>query len=329
MTDWTPESLVQFSGNYWSIFALHSAVELGVFTALADGILTEEALAKKLGCSLRGIELLTPALCAQGFLKREEGAVSLTDFARRYLNEKSPEYKGWIILHHADIVKRWSQLSTAIRAGRRAMDNLFETKDPAEIESFIRGMASMASLRAAQAVQAVDFSHARRLLDLGGGPGSYAVCFCQENPQLEAVIFDLPTSRSIAEENIAQNGLEGRIRFEGGNFFEDDLPKGFDLVWISHIIHSFDEEKNLRLLKRAMTCLNSAGSILIQEFILGDKRDGPLFSALFGLNMLVSSEGKSYTKQEIASLLMEAGAKDISFPMSAPDGSGIVMGRKP
>ncbi len=332
MRDWTPDSLIAFSNSYWEICALHASLALDVFTPLKDGAMTPSALAAKLGCSERGLSALLTALCAMELLVRKDGKVALTPFSETSLCRGTDSFVGHIILHHRDLMPNWSKLDEAVREGRSTRgEKPNYSRSDEEREAFIMGMYNMAFIRSAQAVKAVDFSGRVRLLDLGGGPGSYAVRFCQTYPDLHAVIFDIPTTRPFAEGVVARHGLSDRIRFEGGDFFTDPLPKGFDVVWISHILHGSNDEESARLLSRAMECLNPGGQLLIQEFMLEDSCDGPLFSALFGLNMLCGTPaGKVYTESELKQLLEQAGACKIRrLPMpDAQSGTAIVMGEK-
>ena len=330
MQDWTPDELVRFSGSYWGICALHAAVRLDLFSALRDGPLPADELAARIGCSERGVEPLVAALCGLHLLVMEQGRAALTPFAREHLCRGSDAYLGYILNHHRQLMPGWARLDEAVRTGLPTRSRVAAAEDPEEREGFIMGMYNMASIRADQAVQAVDLSRCRRLLDLGGGPGAYSVRFCQANPGLECVIFDLPTSRPFAENVVSRHGLQKRIRFEGGDFFRDPLPCGFDAVWISHILHGMGDRESAKLVSLALNCLNPGGRILIQEFILDDTRDGPLFSALFGLNMLTGTPtGKAYTTQELTRLLEAAGARHVRrLPMEGKGGSGIVAGEK-
>ncbi len=328
MKEWTPNDLIGYSNQSWGICALHAAVELDIFTPLADRSMTTEELAEKLGCSHRGIEALVTAMCSLGLLLRSGNSASLTPFSLRYLSRHSDEYIGFILRHHYELMPSFVQLDKAVREGRPT--RVRGAMTPENRESFIMGMYNMASVRADQALRAVDFSGRKRLLDLGGGPGAYAVRFCRAYSEMEAVIFDLPSTKPMAENVIKQQGLEHRVSFATGDFFADELPVGFDVVWISHILHSFGNEESARLLKKAMNCLNPGGIIAIQEFTLDETRDGPVFSAMFGLNMLAGTPtGKVYTANELTSLLEQAGAVNVrQLDMPNDNGSGIVTGEK-
>jgi SAM-dependent methyltransferase len=168
-------------------------------------------------------------------------------------------------------------------------------------------------------------------LDLGGGPGTYAIHFCRENPELTAVVYDLPTTRRFAEQTIERFDLAKRISFQEGDFTEQGISGSFDVVWLSHILHGEGPEECARLLKKAAAALTPGGIILIQEFILDDTRDTPLFPALFSLNMLLGTPlGQSYSQSELFGMLAAAGAGDMQrIPLELPNGAGVVMGVLP
>ena len=330
MQQWSPAELIRFSSNYWGVCALHAAVELDVFSPLCDGPMTVTELGARLNCSSRGIKALIPALCAMSLLRKDGEAVALTPFAREYLCRDSKEYLGHIINHHRQLMPGWSLLGQAVREGTPTRKRIsFGTED--EREHFLMGMYNMASVRADKALAAVDLSGRRLLLDLGGGPGAYAVRFCMANPALRAVIFDLPTSRPFAEKVVCENGLETRIAFAPGNFFEDPLPEGADVVWMSHILHGTGDAEARQLVAKVMALLPPGGQILIQEFVLDDTQDGPLFPALFGLNMLAgTTTGKAFSEGELKTLLAEAGAENVRRILAhTEDGTGIIAGEKP
>src|SRR6185369_1048705 len=161
-------------------------------------------------------------------------------------------------------------------------------------------------------VSNVDLQGRRRLLDLGGGPGTYAIHFCQANPQLEATVYDLPSTRRFAEKTIASFGLDDRIKFHDGDFISDDVPGGFDVAWLSHILHGEGPEGCAVILRRAVAALEPGGMLMVQEFILDDDMNGPLFPALFSLNMLLGTpQGQAYSQRQLEEMMTAAGVGSI------------------
>lgn len=335
--DWTASDILALSGAYWQTCALQAGVLLDLFTKLdataAEGrAMDTAALADALGCDERALEMLVTALTAMGFLNRGDGDLTLPDHARRYLSRESGEYIGFIIKHHAHIAPGWVRLAEAVRTGRsvRAVASP-DTNDAAEREAFLMGMFNVAMRQAEKIAAALDFSGRNRLLDLGGGPGTYAVFFCLANPGMCATIYDLPTSEPIARSVIARFGLEDRVGFAAGDFLADALPEGYDVAWLSQVLHGECPEDAARLVARAGKTLNPGGLLIVQEFIVNDDRRGPAHPALFGLNMLVGTAGgQAYTGMEIKAMLRGAGAVSVErLDLDLPMGCGILVGRMP
>lgn len=275
--------------------------------------------------------MLLNALAAMQLLEKDGESYAATDFAARYLNRVSPEYLGHIILHHQDLVEGWSNLDRAVRTGKPVRQRSSHEHQEDSRENFLMGMFNLASLIAPVIVPQIDLGGRRRLLDLGGGPGTYAIHFCRHNPQLAAVICDLPTTRSFAEATVARFGLSGRIAFEARDFEGEELPKGFDAAWLSHVLHGMGPAGCAEVLGKAMATLEPGGMLMVQEFILDDTKDAPVFPALFSLNMLIGTpEGQSYSEGELRRMLTEAGAKDVRrIPLKLPNGAGVVVGIAP
>ena len=160
------------------------------------------------------------------------------------------------------------------------------------------------------------------------GPGTYAIHFCLKNPALSAAVFDLPTTRPFAEKTIARFHLDRRVTFSAGDYHSDDIPGRFDVAWLSHILHGDGPDACLRLIRKAVGALEPGGLIIVHEFILDDTLDGPVFPALFSLNMLLGTEsGRAYSEAEIRSMLAAAGVRDIRrVPVKTPNDSGVISG---
>ena len=329
--EWTGAELLKLSGSYWPCCALQAAVMLDVFTALdtAAGRMREDELALRLSCEGRSLGMLLTALVAMDLLDRDGTTLILPDGARRYLSRNSPEYVGFIIMHHADIMPAWTRLAEAVRGGTKTRERpSTKTGNPEERKNFLMGMFNIAVAQAENVAATLDLSGRKRLLDLGGGPGTYAVYFCRANPQLSATIYDLPSSAPFARETVERFNLADRIDFAGGDFLKDALPTGYDAVWLSQVLHGETPENAAALMRRGAQTLNPGGLLCVQEFIINDDRKGPVHPALFSLNMLVGTDGgQSYTQGEITAMMRQAGAAEIRrIDSGLPMGSGVLVG---
>jgi len=196
-------------------------------------------------------------------------------------------------------------------------------------ESFIMGMFNLAMGLAPHIADIVDLADKKKLLDLGGGPGTYAIHFCFTNPELKATIFDRPTTEPFALQTIKKFNLEDRIDFIGGDFNTDPLSGGmYDVVWLSHILHSNSMEDCQKIINKAAAQLSAGGILLIHEFILEDTMDKPEFPALFSLNMLINNGvGRSYGRAELEKMMTNAGISQIEqLFFDSPNDSSILLG---
>ncbi len=330
-TNWTPAELLKLSGSYWQTCTLHAGVKLDLFTRLAQQPQSAAPLAAALAVSERGLAMLLDALAALALLRKEGERYAATDFAATFLDRNAPGYLGHIILHHHHLVESWSRLDEAVASGAPVRRRVSHDAGEAEREAFLMGMYNLANLLAPKVAAQVDLAGRKHLLDLGGGPGTFAIHFCRRNPQLQATIVDLPTTRPFAEQTVAAFGLSDRIRFTAGDFNDDAIPGRYDVAWLSHILHSEGPQLCAALLAKAVAALEPGGLLLVQEFILDADRTAPLFPALFSLNMLIGTpDGQSYSEPELAAMLRQAGLEEVErIPLDLPNGAGVMVGRKP
>jgi SAM-dependent methyltransferase len=327
---WTPDRILKTSGAYWATCALHGAVVLDVFTRIGDSRVDGLTLAEQVGAPVDAVSRLLDALAAMGLLAKDAGGYANTEAGRTYLSMDSDRYIGYIIRHHHHLVESWARLPEAVLSGKPIRLPVREKGEEAR-EAFLMGMFNLAAQLAPQLVPVVDLSGCRTLLDLGGGPGTYAVHFCRHNPDLTATVMDLPTTQPFAERTIGKMGMDGRVVFISGDYLQDDIPGHYDVVWMSHILHGESEKGCIRIIKKAFHCLNPGGVAIIHEFILDDTLDRPLFPALFSLNMLLGTEGgRAYSQAQLTGMLETAGFVDVDrLDFKGPNDSGIVRGVKP
>ncbi len=324
-----PGRLLSISGGFWEASTLHAAVKLDIFSAIEAGARTAAETAASIGAEPRATGMLLNALTAMELLRKKEGRYANTEESRRFLVSASPEYVGYIIGHHHHLVAGWDRLDEAVRAGRSVRGSgSFE--DPEVRHNFLMGMFNLASLLAPQVAKRIDLAGRRRLLDLGGGPGTYAVHFCRQNKTLEAVVYDRPETRPIAQAIVARFGLEDRITFQAGDYLADTLPDAFDVVWVSHILHAESPANCAELMAKIHAALEPGGIVLVHDFLLAETMDGPLFPALFSLNMLQGTEaGQAYSRGQVESMLKAVGFNDLTaVAIDSPNDSGIVAATK-
>ncbi len=328
--NWNPGELLRVSGGYWQTCVLHAGVKLDLFTRLGSNANSAAQLANELQVDERALAALLDALCAMRLvLKSGDGVYENTIEARNFLCKDSVDYLGFIIMHHHFLMDSWRRLDQAVITGRPTRERAVQA-DSVQQESFLMGMFNMGALAAPKIVDHLDLTHHRRLLDLGGGPATFAIHFCMQYPNLQAVVFDLPGSEIFARQTIKKFALEARIQFAAGDFNQDPLPGKYDVIWMSHIIHSEGPDACRALLQKAAAALEPGGEIIIHDFILEEKKDRPLFPALFSLNMLLGTDqGRSYSQSEIIEMLNSAGIDEVRrTDFMGPTESGIIIGKK-
>jgi SAM-dependent methyltransferase len=326
--EWNPGKLLGLSGNYWMACALHAGVKLELFTLIGDQWLSHQAIAQKLDADPRGVDMLLNALSAMELLLKKEAHYANTPFSRSFLVRKTHQYLGYMIMHHHHLMESWTHLDLGVKTGKPLRGKASFSQE-AWRENFLMGMFNMAMNLAPRLSSQIDLSTKSHLLDLGGGPGTYAIHFCLKNPNLKATVYDLESTRPFAEKTIAEFGLTNRITFQEGDYIEEKLPGTFDAVWLSQILHGEGPDEAQKVIQKAVSVLEPGGLILIHEFLLNNDKAGPLFPALFSLNMLLGTDhGQSYSEQEIMGMLQKVGVKDLHrLPMQTPNDSGVIQGR--
>jgi len=322
-----PGKILQLSGSYWETCTLHAGVKLDVFTIIGNDHLRGEDVADKLNGDKRGVKTLLNALSAMDFLEKKEDLYSNTALSLNYLSKDSSQYMGHIVMHHRNLTDSWNRLDVAVQSGSAVRPRASHT-DEEQRENFLMGMFNLAMILAPVLVPKVDLSGRRHLLDLGGGPGTYAIHFCMNNLRLKATVYDLPTTRPFAEKTITKFNLQNRIDFKDMDYLEEEIKGTCDVAWLSHILHGEGPEECRKIIGKTVSALEPGGMILIHDFILNNNMDGPLFPALFSLNMLLGTPaGQSYSEKQISDMLSEAGVREIRrIFFESPNDSGILTG---
>jgi SAM-dependent methyltransferase len=330
VTEWNIPALLQLSGGYWAACALHTGVKLNLFNILQDNAKTAEEISAKACTNARATGMLLDALTSLNLLVKRGNTYENTTFSAKVLDKNSADYAGHIIMHHHHLMEGWSKLSEAVTIGGPVRGSSSHADDDMQRESFLMGMFNLASLIAPLRAATIDLSSCRSLLDLGGGPGTYAIHFCKANPQLTATIFDLSTTRKFAEDTVQRFNLVERINFISGDYHVNQVPSGFDAAWLSHVIHSEDAQGSLDLLRKGVDALDPGGILMVQEFIMNNTKSGRPFPALFSLNMLLGTKnGQAYSEAELKEMMEAAGLSEVvRLNLDLPNGAGVMQGRK-
>ncbi len=224
--------------------------------------------------------------------------------------------------------KSWSTLTEAVRTGHPAIEQALPDRGDQWFRSFIAAMHDRARNQAALIAGMLDLSGVGRLLDVGGGSGAFSIAFAREAEGLRATVFDLPNVTALTREYVEREGLASRIDTRNGDYTRDDLGGGYDLVFLSAIVHSNSFEENRVLISKCAAALNRGGRLAVLDFVMDEDRTSPAMGAIFSLNMLVGTKsGDTYTESEIRGWLQLAGIEEISRTDTS-FGSSLLIGRR-
>jgi hypothetical protein len=285
-----------FSWDYRAARVLQIANKTDVFTTLSDREVSLEELCQKCRTKPDMTEKLLIACTAMGLLEKRGSQYKNTELAKTYLVRGRKLYQGNIIAHSAAVWNFWSNLEDDIRLESAPGD-----KQEDEHRNFIMGMHNIAVAgRADIFTENINLSGRKKLLDVGGGPGTYAIAACSRYPKLKAVVFDLPETIAIAKEVIAGEGLQDRVTTQAGSWETDTFGQDYDVVLLSNVLHGPGSNAETKL-KKAYDSMVERGLLVVQDFLLNDEKTGPFIPALF--NMMVGT----YSRCELLSLIKGAG----------------------
>jgi hypothetical protein len=312
----SPDAILQTGLAFWASKTLLSAIELGVFTRLARGPAELPALRDALGLHARSARDFFDALVALGFLARTDGVYANTAETDLFLDRAKPSYVGGILeMANARLYPFWRGLTLALRTGLPQNEvahggpNLFDTlyADPARLAQFLAAMTGIsrgANLAIARQFPWKDY---RSFVDVGTAQGDLAAQIALANPHLHGTGFDLPQVRPIFEDYMRAVGVNDRVDFAAGSFFEQELPKA-DVVLMGHILHDWDLPTKRMLIGKAFDALPEGGALVVYESIIDDERKENAFGLLMSLNMLIETPGGfDYTGADCAGWMKDAG----------------------
>jgi hypothetical protein len=315
----TPERILQIGTGFWASKVLLSAVELELFTVLAERPETLAGISTRIGLHPRSARDFLDALVAINCLERRDGHYANTPSTDLFLDKKKPEYIGGILeMANARLYGFWASLTTALRTGepqneaRNGGEDPFAIlyADPDRLRNFLRAMSGIS--RAANLTIARQFPWAqyKTVVDVGTAQGDLVTQVALANPNLQGIGFDLPPVGPIFEEYVAANGLSGRVRFEPGSFFDAPIPKA-DVVMMGHILHDWDLDVKKMLIRKAYDAIPESGALIVYESIIDDDRSQNAFGLLMSLNMLIETPGGfDYTGADCIGWMKEAGFRD-------------------
>jgi hypothetical protein len=308
------------------------AAEMGLFTALADGPLTETELRERLDLHPRASRDFFDTLVALGMLDRDGSGYGNTPTAGHFLDQRQPSYVG-AFLTMADA--RWDRLPEALRSGEPlnrwgAGAGMFteQYRTTPAWRNFTAGMDYLNGLIGPALARTYDWSDVVDVVDVGGARGNLIAAILRDHPAVKAAVYDLPGVEPVFAEHMASLGLDDRVTFHAGNFFEDPMPSAGVLIF-SHVLHDWGVEERRQLVGKAFEALPPGGALLVIDPMIDDDRRGTETALLTSLNMLmVTPHGSEYTASECREWLREAGFAEVrSFALGTHN--TLLEARKP
>jgi hypothetical protein len=331
----SPERILQLGLAFWGSKTLLSAVELAVFSELANGPLTAAEIGERLALHPRARRDFLDALVALHMLDRDGDRYANTVETDLFLDRAKPSYLGGILeMSNARLYPFWGGLTEALQTGQpqneaRTGGDFFAAlyEDPERLRQFLHAMTGLSMGASVEIAKRFPFADYGTVLDVGCAEGGLLVQVALAHPHLRGIGFDVPAAREAYEDFVGSIGLGERLDFRGGDFFADDLPAA-DVVVLGHVLHDWSLDEKKQLLRKAFAALPEGGAVIVFEAIIDDDRRENAFGLLMSLNMLIETPaGFDYTGADCQGWMREIGFKDTRVEhLTGPD--SMVIGIK-
>lgn len=316
MSQASPELFFRTVNAYQGTAAIKAAIELELFTAIAEGNATTRAIAARCRASERGTRILCDFLAVLGFLTKQDGEYGqygLTPDSALFLDKRSPAYVGGATEFLLDPMMMAGQMDIlgAVRKGGTTIsaEGTVSPENPVWVK-FARAMMPM-MVPAAQGMAALvqtDPNRKVKLLDIAAGHGIFGISFAQGRPNLEVTALDWASVLEVAKENAQKFGVADQYQWLPGSAFDVDFGEGYDVILLTNFLHHFDAATNEKLLRKVHSALAEGGRVVTLEFIPNDDRVTPPMHATFAMTMLASTAaGDAFTFAELQQMFSNAG----------------------
>jgi len=335
--DISPDGILQIGFGFWASKTLLSAVDLAVFSELADGPKSGPELQEALGLHPRATFDFLDTLLAIGLLERdgsgESATYANTPATARFLVKSSPQYIGGILeMANARLYRFWADLTTALKTGlpqneiKETGKSMFEAlyADPARLEQFMDAMSGISMGNFIAFAEKFDFSGYKTLADVGGATGQLSAIVAARHPHMRCRTCDLPEVQPIAERRLRAQHLDDRVSAESIDFFADEFPKA-DIITMGMILHDWNLENKEMLIAKAYRALPPGGAFVAIENIIDDERRSNAFGLMMSLNMLIEfGEAFDFTGAQFAEWCQEAGFSRCDIiPLAGPASAAV------
>jgi len=307
MPDATPDLIFQVANGFMAAKHLFVANEVGLFVALAASPATLDTLAQRTGIPRRTLRILADAMVALGFLERQGDQYQNTPVSSTFLSGRTPTdlrpaLRYWNHLNY----QRWTELEAVVRTEQAGFGEFAFTAE--EQQLYTEGVEAFNAGTARALATTYEFARHRKVLDLGGGIGSFLLAVLRQYTHVEATLFDLPAVATLARQRLAGSPVATRLRIVEGDFFTEPLPANHDVILIANVFHNFLPERNRALLERVCACAPAGARLLLVDAWTDPTHTQPLMAALMaGAFLLVTGEGDVYSAEEVRDWLQATG----------------------
>jgi hypothetical protein len=309
----TPEHFFRSINSFQLTRALKGALDLDVFTAIAEGNMTAKALAESLQASERGMRILCDYLAVTGFLTKASGKYELTPDSAMFLDRRLPSYVGDAVefLLSPTLAQAFDDVAAAVRKGGTVINDegTMSHDNPVWVR-FARAMQPLAFGMAKMLTELIKLDPGKKTkaLDIAASHGMYGLAFARQYPNLEVVAVDWANVLEVGRENAEKFGVADRWRALPGSAFDVSFGAGYDIVLIPNFFHHFDPPTNQEIMRKIHAALNEGGRAITVEFVPNEDRDEPPNAVTFALTMLVTTaRGDAYTFAEYEKMFAAAG----------------------
>ncbi len=325
-----PGRIFETLNAYQQTEALKAAIELDLFTHIADGASTVTEIAKRAKASERGIRILCDYMTIQGFLGKSGGTYSNSPTAQVFLNKRSPSCIGSMafFLAHPRLMECFHDMAGSVRKGGTVSQGTLAPEDPVWVE-FARSMAPFMVVVADAVAKIVAKSgEPQKVLDISAGHGLYGIMVAKANPAAQVHAADWANVLEVARENADKFGVTDRFHTIPGSAFDTSFGSGYDLVLVPNFLHHFDPPTCVKLLQKMHSAMKPGATLAIVEFVPNEDRVSPPMAASFVIQMLGGTEaGDAYTFAELSGMVAKAGFRESSQQPLPPTPQTLVLAK--
>ena len=326
-----PGGIMALSTGYWASQTLLTANRIGLFDALAEAGLTDTEAAARLGLDPRATTLLLNACVALGLCDKQGEHFRNSSASAAFLTSGSPASLTNAIRYSDDLYATWGDLEATLKSGSPAKSPAtYLGQDDAQTRHFVYGMHNRAIGIGRALCGLVGLAGRKRLLDVGGGPGTYSALLTEANEGLVADVLELEGVAAVGREILAEMGADERVSMLDGDYHSSDFGTGYDIVLMSGMFHRETPANCRKLIDKARECLEPGGLLIVSDVFTDAGGAGPAFATLFGLNMLLTAtDGGVHADADVAAWLADAGFTEVEHkPFPPPMPHRVVTGSK-